>query len=242
MSMQKEASLSVDIFEAALGSEEPIKELFEIAARLIQDGEIGNLSDIDVMLIERFIEYLRGGSSDELDAFQAAVLSFTDSEIGDRLKANKEGQKYYYRWQHFHDLCGMAVENYDPKLAKRFVESRKHGKGLLTLLYQNREGIRHNELSKRLGVSPQYLSKLLREFQEHDLITRERKNKVSIIRLGAAGRAYISENFSFYETAGPVSPGTYKPGNQTAPRNAAMVAERKIEYNKTDTEDISSPK
>jgi DNA-binding MarR family transcriptional regulator len=88
----------------------------------------------------------------------------------------------------------MAVENYDPALTKRFIESRKYGKELINLLDKNPNGIRHIELSKKLGISPQYLSKLLREFQEQGLISRARKKKVSIIKLGLTGRAYMREN------------------------------------------------
>lgn len=230
MADQEETSSSVIIFEKALSSREPIKELLEMAKDFIRKGEMENLSDIDMMLIDRFIGYLRKGTIDDLKEFQDAVLSFTDSKVADRLKQDEEGERFFHRWDHFHDLCDAATENYDPELTRQFIESRKHGKELMHLLFQNQEGIRHNELSLRLGISPPHLSKLLREFQEHDLITRERKNKVSIIRLGITGRAFMKGN----EQAAEI----YENGRidddmqqyRLTPEPAAVVAERGEAY------------
>ncbi|MCP5106488.1 MAG: MarR family transcriptional regulator, partial [bacterium] len=195
-------------------------------------GEIDGLYNIDVMLSDRFIEYLRNGTVDDLEAFEAAVLSFTDSGIGDKLKESEEGKSYFHRWNHFLDLCQLAVENYDPEFMKRLVESRKYGKELLNLLAQNPNGIRHNELSKEISISPQYLSKLLREFQEHDLVTRERKNKLSIIKLGLTGRAYMKQK----ESQQPYEEVAYRFTHGTS----GTVAERREEYNSTSDEFLST--
>jgi len=228
---EKETSASVIIFETALSSKEPIKKLFEMAADSFQKGDMKNLWDIDVMLSDRFIEYLRTGTFDELNEFKYALLAFIDTQLGDQLKESEEGKRYYYRWAHFHDLCEMAIENYDPQLTKRFIQSRKHGKELMTLLYKyKKEGLRHNELAQQLGISPPHLSKLLREFIEHELITRERQNKFSIIRLSIIGNAYMKENQSEYEMDQDV--GTlYHPKDypyDTQP--AAVIASGKDEY------------
>jgi CRP-like cAMP-binding protein len=193
MHEQKELSDSVIIFEAALTSREPVKELLKMAADYIRKDEMENLNDIDVMLIDRFIEFLRQGTGDDLNDFQAAILSFTDNEMGQQLKLNEAGKRFFHRWDHFHDLCDAAIENYDPQQTKRFIESKKRGKELMQLLFENPEGIRHNELSSKLGISPQNLSKLIREFQEHQLISKERNNKVSIIKPGITGRAYLRD-------------------------------------------------
>jgi DNA-binding MarR family transcriptional regulator len=214
--------MSTYIFETALNKKESIKKLFKMAADFIQKGEIHHLNDIDAMLTDRFIEYLRSGTFDELTDFQYSVLSFIDSRIGDQLQESSEGQYYYHRWNHFHDLCETAVENYDPQLTKRFIESKKHGKELMELLYQNKEGLRHNQLAQQLNISPQNLSKLLREFAQHELIIRERKNKLSIITLSITGKAYIKEK----------KPETLKKPPYDTPHYPlpAKIASRKRDY------------
>lgn len=194
MTDHTEISGSVEVFETAFAAKEPFKQLFKMAADFVGKGEISGLYNIDVMLSDRFVEYLRNGTIDDLETFQNDVLAFTDSKTGDQLMGSEDGKRYFYRWHHFLDLCQLAVENYDPALMKRFVESRKYGTELMSLLYKAPDGIRHVELADKLGISPQYLSKLLREFQEHDLIGRERRNKVSIITLGLIGRAYMKES------------------------------------------------
>ena len=92
MAGQEEISASVIIFQKALSSREPIKELLNMAKDFIRKGEMESLSDIDMMLIDRFIEYLRKGTIDDLNEFQEAVLSFTDSKVADRLKQDEEGE------------------------------------------------------------------------------------------------------------------------------------------------------
>lgn len=191
--MSAQSSMSAHIFETALAGKEPIKELLNMAADFIKKGETGNLHDIDIMLIDRYIDYLRYGMKDDLNSFLYAILSLVDSSAGDKLKESEDGKRYFYRWEHFEDLCTTAIENYDPVFTARLVSSRKHGRELIELLSAHRDGIRHNSLAKMLGMTEQHLSKLLREFEEHGLVVRERKNKVSMIRLGFAGRAYMAE-------------------------------------------------
>jgi Mn-dependent DtxR family transcriptional regulator len=221
----KKISSSVKIFETALTARDPFKELLKMAEDFIKRGNFDELYNIDVMLTSSFIEYLRNGTIDDLEAFIYDVLAFTDTQLGDQLKESQEGKRYFYRWEHFHDLCDTAIENYDPELMKRFVESRKYGKDLMAILFRNKDGIRHNELSKKLGISPQYLSKLLREFQEHDLVTRDSKDKVSIIRLGITGREYMKENQQVDDDS-----ENYRISASTA----GIIAQKKEEYESTE--------
>lgn len=230
MPEQKEISDSVIIFEAALNSREPVKELLDMAADYIRKDEMENLNDIDVMLIDRFIEILRQGTGDDLNDFQAAILSFTDNEMGKQLKLSEAGKRFFYRWDHFHDLCDAGIENYDPQQTKRFIESKKRGKELMQLLSQNQDGIRHNDLSSKLGISPQNLSKLIREFQEHQLISRERNNKVSIIKPGITGRAYLRNLHPDKNE----DPHDYR----FTPESISMVAEKSHEYTTIHAEDL----
>jgi len=226
---EKETSTSAIIFETALSSKEPIKKLFKMAADFIQKGEMNNLWDIDVMLSDRFIEYLRTGTFDELNEFKYALLAFIDTQIGDQLEQSKEGKRYYYRWSHFHDLCEIAIENYDPQLTKRFIESRKHGKELMKLLYK-KEALRHNELAQQLKISPQHLSKLLREFIEHELIIRERQTKFSIIKLSIIGNAYMKEDEYKYEMGQETGTLYHQEDYPDDTQPASVIASRKEEY------------
>jgi DNA-binding MarR family transcriptional regulator len=230
----KKISSSVKIFETALTARDPFKELLKMAVDFIKKGNFDDLYNIDVMLTSSFIEYLRNGNIDDLEAFIYDVLAFTDTQLGDQLKESQEGKRYFYRWEHFHDLCDTAIENYDPELMKRFIQSRKYGKDLMAILFQYKDGIRHIELSNKLGISPQYLSKLLREFQEHDLVTRDSKDKVSIIRLGITGREYMkeSEKHLDYGENEPIDEesGDYRVGASTA----AIIAQESEEYESTE--------
>jgi transcriptional regulator with XRE-family HTH domain len=236
MPRHKEISSSVKILETALMAKDPFKILFKMAADFITKGNFDELYNIDVMLTDRFIEYLRNGTIDDLEAFIYDVLAFTDSQIGDQLKESKEGKSYFYRWEHFHDLCDAAIEGYDPQLIKRLIESRKHGEELMAILFRDKFGIRHNELSNKLGISPQYLSKLLREFQEHDLVTRDSKDKVSIIRLGITGREYMKESGKHlsYEEIEQIDEESedYRKSASTA----ANIAQKKEEYSPIEPE------
>ncbi len=222
MSDKSNINWAAKVFDATLSSKNPVEKLIEMAAECVRKNEPEKYDAIDVMLIERFIEYLRQGNIDDLNAFHDTILSFIDSDIGDRLELSKEGRKFFYRWQHLLDLCTTAVDNYHPQASRRFVEARKHGTELIELLYYNEKGIRHNELSNRLHLSPPYLSKLLREFQEYDLITREKKNKVSIIKLGISGKAYMKERMQSI-------PGK-QPGNYTVTGNTSRAADKTFEY------------
>jgi DNA-binding MarR family transcriptional regulator len=230
----KKISSSVKIFETALTAKDPFKELLKMAKDFIEKGNFDDLRNIDVMLTSSFIEYLRNGNIDDLEAFIYDVLAFTDTQLGDQLKESQEGKRYFYRWEHFHDLCDTAIENYDPELMKRFIQSRKYGKDLMAILSQYKDGIRHNELSNKLGISPQYLSKLLKEFQEHDLVTRDSKDKVSIIRLGITGREYMkeSEKHLTYDEKEEIDDDSedYRISASTA----AIIAQEKEEYESTE--------
>jgi DNA-binding MarR family transcriptional regulator len=236
MPKHKEISSSVKILETALMAKDPFKTLFKMAADFITKGNLNELYNIDVMLIDRFIEYLRNGTIDDLKAFIYDVLAFTYSKTGDQLKESEEGKRYFYRWEHYHDLCDAAIEGYDPQLIKRLIESRKHGEELMTLLFRNKDGIRHNELSKKLGISPQYLSKLLKEFQEHDLVTRDSKDKVSIIRLGITGREYMkeSEDHLSYEENQQIDDDSED--YRITASTAAIIAQKKEEYSPVESE------
>lgn len=76
---------SADIFQTALTSAKPVEALLDIAATSIQNKEFDSLHDVDVMLIDRFIEFIRSGTHDDLHAFLYSILSFTDSNAADAL-------------------------------------------------------------------------------------------------------------------------------------------------------------
>jgi DNA-binding MarR family transcriptional regulator len=121
------------------------------------------------------------------------MLAFLDSNIGDKLKSSDKGRQYYYRWEHYIDLCSTAVDNYDPQSMTRFIASRKHGPRLMQVLFENIEGLRSKNLAQLLGISSQHLAKLLKEFEDRDLVVREREKKFTLVRLDFLGRAYMSD-------------------------------------------------
>lgn len=165
----------------------------EIAKQSVNQGEQDNLHNIDTMLTGVIVGYIRRGTSDHLDRLADDMLAFLDSNLGDTLKSSNEGKQYYYRWEHFVDLCSAAVDNYDPQSMARFIASRKHGQRLMQVLFENIAGLRSKDLAQLLGISSQHLAKLLREFEDRDLVVRERGKKFTLVRLDFLGRAYMSD-------------------------------------------------
>ena len=198
--MNQAAGMSATIFEAALTAGRPVKALMDIAEQSINQGALdNNLHNIDAMLTGTAVDYIRKGTPDQIDAFADDMLAFLDSNLGDRLKSSNEGKRYYYRWEHFVDLCSAAVDNYDPQSAARFIASRKHGQRLMQVLFENIAGLRSKDLAQLLGISSQHLAKLLREFEDRDLVVREREKKFTIVRLDFLGRAYMGDEKSEME-------------------------------------------
>src|SRR4030042_4224191 len=184
---------SVTIFETALAEERPVNALLGMAYDFLQKDEIESLHDIDVMLNGRFIDYMRNGVRDDFDSFIDDILGFLDSGKGDKLKSVKGGERYYHRWEHFHDLCNAARENYDPQLTLRFISSKKQGAKLMNLLFANEHGLRHKTLAENLGISQQNLSKLLREFKEHGLVEMNKEKRSTFVKLTFLGRVFEKE-------------------------------------------------
>ena len=198
--MNQAADMSAIIFDTALTAIRPIKALMDTAEQSINQGtRDNNLHNIDVMLTGIAVDYIRKGTPDQIDAFADDILAFLDSNIGDKLKSSDEGRQYYYRWEHYIDLCSVAVDNYDPQSMARFIASRKHGQKLMQVLFENIEGMRSKDLAQLLGISSQYLAKLLREFEDRNLVVREREKRFTLVRLDFLGRAYISDEESEME-------------------------------------------
>jgi len=197
--MNQTADMSTTIFEAALTAGRPVKVIMEIAKQSVNQGEQDNLHNIDTMLTGVIVDYIRRGTSDHLDRFADDMLAFLDSNLGDTLKSSNEGKRYYYRWEHFVDLCSAAVDNYDPQSEARFIASRKHGQRLMQVLFENIAGLRSKDLAQLLGISSQHLAKLLREFEDRNLVVRDREKRFTLVRLDFLGRAYMSDEESEME-------------------------------------------
>lgn len=186
---------TIDTFETSLTSSEPVKALLGVAADALIKNEMDELHDVDVMLIDQFIDAVRNGTAANLKSYLYDILSFVDSSMGDTLKESEDGKRYFYRWEHFHDLCSIAVDNFDSQAVKRFVGSRKHGPEILSILNEKSEGMRPKELAERVGISQQQTAKLLKEFERENLIVRERhNNKVTYVKLSQSGKAYVEDD------------------------------------------------
>jgi len=198
--MNQAADMSATIFDTALSAIRPIKALMDTAEQSIkQEARDNNFHNIDAMLTGMAVDYIRKGTPDQIDAFADDMLAFLDSNLGDTLKSSNEGKRYYYRWEHFVDLCSAAVDNYDPQSEARFIASRKHGQRLMQVLFENIAGLRSKDLAQLLGISSQHLAKLLREFEDHSLVVREREKRFTLVRLDFLGRAYMSDEESEME-------------------------------------------
>ncbi len=183
------------IFDTALGSKDPIKALLDIARDFVKEGNIERIHDVDVMLHERCLEYLRKGTKEDIDSFISCLNAFVDSEDGESLSALSKEKNYTERWDHLSELCYMVVENSDPELVYRLVEGRKNGGNLVDLL--QKEGLmRFKDLAERLRISNQNLAKLVREFEREDIVERVRDRKSTFVQLGFMGRVYVAEHGS----------------------------------------------
>ena len=181
-----EASLSGRILETALTKERPVSALLHIANDLLKKGETEGFHDLDVALNGLFIDCIRKGNMNDFDFFIRDILAFLDSPKGDHLKSMPGGEKYFYRWSHFHDLSQAAIEKYDPQSTMRFIASKKQGVKLMEALFAHEDGLRHKSLARDLSISPQNLSKLLREFKESGLVRMDReKGSTSFFNFGS---------------------------------------------------------
>jgi len=188
-----ETNLSARVFETALAAERPVSALLDIATDLVKKDEVEGFHDIDVMLNGLFIDFMRKGNRNDFDSFIRDILAFLDSPKGDQLKSIPGGERYFHRWSHFHDLSQAALENHDPQSTMRFVASKKQGHKLMEVLFAHEDGLRHKSLAKELGISPQNLSKLLREFKESGLISMYREKGSTFVKLTFIGKAFMSE-------------------------------------------------
>src|SRR4030066_2255187 len=111
--MPKNDRFLARIAKVGLTSPEPVKAILDMATTAIQNKDLDVIHDVDVMLMDRFIEFVRNGTHDDLDSFLHKILSFIDSSEAGELKKLDEGQMYFHRWEHFHGMCNMAIENYD---------------------------------------------------------------------------------------------------------------------------------
>ena len=191
--MDLSSDMSGEILEISLTAKRPVRDLMKIADRFAGNNDTEGLYDIDVALTGLFVDYIRKGTGDEFDALTDDLYAFLDSAKGDRLKSFKEGEKYFVRWEYLIDFTRIVLEKYDPDMTARFIASRKHGKKLMQLLLENYDGIRVKDLAEELGISNQQLAKLLREFEDHDLIIREKVKKMTLVHLDFMGRVYMSE-------------------------------------------------
>jgi CRP-like cAMP-binding protein len=191
--MTEQINSSVQVFETALTAQNPVEALLKLATEFLEKGEVDKLYDIDIMLVDRFIEFIRYGVKDNLDAFLYSILSFLDGSGGEKLENTEDGKRYFFRWEHFHDLCKVAIENYDPQFTSRFIDSRKHGPQLMQILHESEQGVRFKDLAEQLHISRQQLAKLLREFEAEDLIARKKEGNYTVVSLGFLGRIYVSE-------------------------------------------------
>jgi CTP-dependent riboflavin kinase len=191
--MKQTFNQSGKILEVSLSSSRPVKDLLDMAKTFIKKTDTEGLYDIDTVLTGLLVDYIRKGTRDQFENLMDDLKAFLDSKKGDLLKLLLEGERYYHRWEYLVDFSRIALENYDPDLISRFIDSRKHGSRMLTLVNESPRGIRPKELAKGLEISDQQLAKLLREFEAQDLVVREKENKATLVHLGFLGRVYISE-------------------------------------------------
>jgi len=190
--MNEDSTRSVAILQRALAAEEPIAALMDLAAGFLDAGDMESLRDVDVMLNDRFIHYVRNDGTEQLRTVAYALMAFVDTSSGDKLGSLPEGERLIHRWEHLADLCDFAIQNYDSRRAIRFVASRKHGEQLMRIL-EKQGSIRFKDLALQLKLSPPYLAKLLKELEKEELVVREREKNLSLVRLGFMGRVYVSE-------------------------------------------------
>ncbi len=190
--MPEESTSSVEVFQTALAAGEPVKALMDLAARFLADGDMASMRDVDVMLDDRLIHYVRNDATEELHSFVYALLAFIDTRMGDRLRSLPEGERLVHRWEHLVDLCRLAIDNYDSRRAIRLLASRKHGEQLMRIL-ERQGSIRFKDLALELGVKQPYLARFLKELEKEDLVVREHGKNLSMVRLGFMGRVVLKE-------------------------------------------------
>lgn len=122
------------------------------------------------------------------------LLLFLMVMRGGKLKKDEKGCRYYHQWDLFTILCEMAIGNFDPIFAGRFIESKKrwkNGEGLrlMEILFENKRGIQCSVLAKKMHLKEKRLHKMLICFKEEALVDICRDDDDNLIAmLSMAGR------------------------------------------------------
>jgi hypothetical protein len=195
------------LLDFVLKSKRPADDLLEIAKNYVAKGDVAACHDIDIMLMDRYIKFVRNGTYDDLDKFLLDILSHLDGQFGDMLKSTEAGREYFERWMHFHDLCMVAVENYDFEMAKRSLSQKSPEleellKKLSVATKERKPTIggkaftKIATLAKRLGQNEKKIVSHIVWLEQHGFVCSRRIGGKKAVAISMSGRAYMNDRVS----------------------------------------------
>ncbi|MBI3270740.1 MAG: winged helix-turn-helix transcriptional regulator [Planctomycetes bacterium] len=168
----------------------PLPRLVE---RLVQAGpetDPRDLGRVEGLLLHRTLHLLRQASRDQIVEESLALDRFLDGEAARPLRDRHP--RFHARCSTLADLLTEAAQRTDHAAAESIVRAHAtHGPALLRFLRGAVGPVPRAHLREQLGVAEAQLSRLLRDFEEADLIVRYRpeNRKEVLVELGPAGRA-----------------------------------------------------
>ena len=184
---------TVELFDQTIMSAEPVAALMSKAGNFATEENLDMLHNVDGLLAGILIKALRRGDRTNMDDLAEHVVDFLESPSAAALKKTEEGRTLCNRWEYLFDLVGLALDNYDPMRAGDLIHARTQGPALFAALYRKPVGWRAGELASELGISAQNLAKLLRFYEQNELIERSRHSKATIVRLSLLGQTHMDE-------------------------------------------------
>jgi DNA-binding MarR family transcriptional regulator len=175
-------------------------ELVSAALSALAERNVQALAAVDGALHHRYFAQLDSPSDPESrQGFALDIGDVTESEPA-RAIAGAAGEddpvrRYLGRWQHLAELAeALSHDVTAEEAAREFLRSREHGDRLVRIVADaGAEGLKQGELAQSLGITPNHLSNLLREFEAHDLIERRKLGKHVYISLGLTGQLVAAE-------------------------------------------------
>ncbi len=168
----------------------PLDELVVVACNALKEKDLPRLRELNTAFHHRFFHELRRGNEASRTEFIRGMLAVLESAGAKQLEHLEELPELLTRWAHLDELMDAVRGDVDAvERAREFLGSREHGNALLHQVTEaGAQGIRAGDLAQRLGISPQNLAKLLREFEAADIVERHRVGKNTYVCLGLTGQ------------------------------------------------------
>ncbi|MBI3681726.1 MAG: hypothetical protein HY235_15200 [Acidobacteria bacterium] len=168
----------------------PWPEVASAAIRALKNNDLAALDRVDTAIRHLFLHEAGEGTEESRSAFILNLFEITSSREAKQVDEDVPARRFLTRWEHVAELTEAFRRDITAEEAARnLLRAREHGERLLQVVHSaTPDGIRSTDLADELQLKTAYVSKLLREFEEYDLVERQRHGKNVWVTLGLVGR------------------------------------------------------